>query len=238
MYQTNITSTTLLARQVKVRTLQYKFTIFFVAFLLFAFWPQLTWQYNEYKFAQQSLVDAQNNYNQTKIKHAGVLKDVELLKQISNETQKQTLIQCYNANCSSLPDNIKEEPVKSAVKAYLQLQKETDKTKFTLDHKKLLTYLNEFLVKSTTDATKFNGEIKWISFGMASPDVTNAIVVPTNLTVSFQDKDWLLGFLRNIEQYISPNFPMLATVWSVSYDIINAQSSQDVSINLNIYMLD
>jgi hypothetical protein len=238
MYQTNITSTTLLARQVKVRTLQYKFTIFLVAFLLFAFWPQLTWQFNQYTFAKQSLVDTKNTYNQTKIKHAWVLKDVELLKQISNETQKQALIQCYNANCSSLPDNIKDEPMKSAVKAYLQLQKETDKTKFTLDHKKLLTYLNEFLVKSSTDIATFNGEIKWISFGMASPDVPNAIVVPTNLTVSFKDKDWLLGFLRNIEQYISPNFPMLATVSSVSYDIINAQSSQDVSINLNIYMLD
>jgi hypothetical protein len=85
-----------------------------------------------------------------------VLKDLELLKQISNETQKQALVQCFNANCTSLPDTIKDEPVKSAVKAYLQLQKETDDTKFTVDQKKLLTYLNEFLVKSATELNTLN----------------------------------------------------------------------------------
>jgi hypothetical protein len=64
-----------------------------------------------------------------------------------------------------LPESIKNEPEKSAVKAYLQLQKAADNTKFTLDQKKLLAYLNEFLVKSSTELNKINGTISDISFG-------------------------------------------------------------------------
>ena len=174
----------------------------------------------------------------TKKQHAIVLKDVELLQQVSNDNVKSSLVQCYNSNCSSLPENIKAEPVKSAVKAYLQLQKETDNTKFTVDQKKLLTYLNEFLVKTANSTATLNGVIKEISFGSESAAVPNAIVIPTAITIFFADKEGLLSFLRNVEQYISPTFPMLAVVNSVTYDIINAQSSQDVAVSLNIYMLD
>lgn len=238
MYQTNVTSSSLLARQVKVRTLQYKVTIFFCAFLLFAFRPQIQDTYNWYQNAQQQYADKQQEHMNTKNQHDVVLKDVELLQKISNDAQKNTLIQCYNSNCTSLPDEIKNEPVKSSVKAYLQLQKQTENTKFTLDQKKLLTYLNEFLVKSSTELNKVNGTIEAISFGGSSLTVPNAVVVPTDITITFADKQWLFWFLRNVEQYISPTFPMLWVINSVSYDIINSDSAQKVNISLNIYMLD
>ncbi len=238
MYQTNVTSSSLLARKVKVRTLQYKATIFLFAFVIFAFRPQLVSTYEDFKWTKQQYQAALDTHQATKVQHAIVLKDVELLKQISNDSQKSSLIQCYNTNCSSLPDNIKDEPMKSSVKAYLQLQKETDNTKFTLDQKKLLTYLNEFLVKSSTELNKINGDITAISFWGAWASVPNWLVIPTNISITFTDKQWLFWFLRNVEQYISPTFPMLAVVSSINYDIINSDSAQEVAISLNIYMLD
>jgi hypothetical protein len=238
MYETNITSSSLLARKMKVRTLQYKATIFFVAFLLFAFRPQLTATYQWYLWAKQWYQNTIDVHQRTKVQHATVLKDAELLQQISNWAQKNSLIQCYNSNCTSLPESIKNEPEKSAVKAYLQLQKAADNTKFTLDQKKLLAYLNEFLVKSSTELNKINGTISDISFGWAGKTIPNAISVPTTITISFSDKQWLFWFLRNVEQYISPTFPMLTIVNTINYDIINSDTAQNVTIGLNIYMLD
>ena len=238
MFQTNVTSSSLLARKVKVRTLQYKATIFLFAFVIFAFRPQLVSTYEWFVSAKQQYKATLDAHQATKVEHAKVLKDVELLKQLSNESQKSSLIQCYNSNCTWLPENIKDEPVKSAVKAYLQLQKETDNTKFTLDHKKLLSYLNEFLVKSSTELNKVNWVIDSISFWWAGSTIPNGLIIPTNITVSFTDKQWLFWFLRNVEQYISPTFPMLAVVNSINYDIINSDSAQNVVISLNIYMLD
>jgi hypothetical protein len=156
MYQTNITSSTLLARKVKVRTLQYKFIIFFIALVIFAFWPQLTEKYNTYKFTAQSYKDTLVQHETVKVQRASALRDAQLLGSISSDAQRSFLIQCFNTNCPNLPEEIKNEPIKSVVKTYLQLQKEETDTKFTLDQKKLLTYLNEFLVKSSASAQVLN----------------------------------------------------------------------------------
>ncbi len=238
MFQTNITSSSLLARKVKVRTLQYKATIFFFALIIFGFRPQFISTYEGASWTKAEYNNILDSYQKTKIEHANVLKDAELLKKISNDWQKNTLIQCYNSNCTWLPEDIKDEPIRSSVKAYLQLQKETDNTKFTLDQKKLLTYLNEFLVKSSTELNKVNWEISAISFWWAGKAIPNAIIVPTDITITFTDKQWLFWFLRNVEQFISPTFPMLAIVNSINYDIINSDATQIVTISLNIYMLD
>jgi predicted membrane chloride channel (bestrophin family) len=86
-----------------------------------------------------------------------------LLQKISSEAQKNTIVQCYNTNCQNLPEALRIEPKKSVFKAYLQLQQSTA-TKFTIDQKQVLKYLNEFLTKSSTDGST-NGEIESISFG-------------------------------------------------------------------------
>ena len=237
MFQTNITSTSLLAREMKIRTLQYKVTIFLVAFFLFVLRPQITDIVSGFNNAKDGYKSVVETHMQREQQHKIVLKDIELLQKISNDSQRASLIQCYNADCKTLPDEIKTEPVKSAVKAYLQLQQSTN-TKFTIDQKKVLAYLNEFLVK-TPDWAAYNGIIESISFGGASKNDKNSVVeIPVSLTMKFPNKQWLLWFLRNIEKYISPTFPMLSIVQSVNYDIVNAESAQEVTVTINIYMLD
>lgn len=56
--------------------------------------------------------------------------------------------------------------------------------------------------------------------------------------MTFPNKQGLLGFLRNIEQLISPTVPMLGVVQSVTYDIVKTDVSQDVVVIIDIYMLE
>jgi hypothetical protein len=87
MLQNNTTTSTstLLARQVKVRTLQYKATIFLFGLLLFAFWPQITSMYNGYKASQQQLESAKTQLEQKKLEQTTIIKDVTLLQKISQD---------------------------------------------------------------------------------------------------------------------------------------------------------
>lgn len=237
MLQNSITSTnTLLLRQVKVRTLQYKATIFLFALLLFAFWPQLSSMYQKYQTSKQDLQNTKSQHDMKKVEQATILKDVTLLQKISQDWQKNVLVQCYNTDCKTLPEDLKSEPQRSIVKAYLQLQQDTE-TKFTIDQKKLLAYLNEFLLK-TDSSGAVPSAIKWITFGWASSASNNVKTIPTSISTTFANKDALLAFLRNIEQYVSPTFPMLAVVDSVTYDIVKSNDAQDVTIALTIYMLE
>jgi hypothetical protein len=176
-----------------------------------------------------------NKHQDTKKQHQIVVDDVWLLQKISSEAQKNTIVQCYNTNCQNLPEALRIEPKKSVFKAYLQLQQSTA-TKFTIDQKQVLKYLNEFLTKSSTDGST-NGEIESISFGWVQPADGWVIRIPMSMTVKFQNKQWLLGFLRNIEQLISPTYPTLGIVQSVTYDIVKSDSTQDVIISMDIYML-
>ena len=232
---TAVSTSTLLARQIKVRTLQYKATIFLFCFLLFAFWPQITSMYNNYQWAKDNLEAVKLQLDQKKLEQANVIKDVALLQKISQDGQRTALIQCYNTNCNSLPEEVNTEPQKSIVKAYLQLQQDTEK-KFTIDQKKLLAYLNEFLLKSNNNTASL--PVKGITFGWGGSAQNRVKQISVNISTSFQNKDALLWFLRNIEQYVSPTFPMLAAVESVTYDIVKANESQDVTINLSTYMLE
>jgi hypothetical protein len=93
-------------------------------------------------------------------------------------------------------------------------------------------------VKSSASAQVLNWQIQSVSFMWSSPSEKWSVVIPMSVWVTFQNKDWLLAFLRNIEQYISPTFPMYAVVTAVQYDIINSNAQQNVTIDLNIYMLD
>lgn len=164
-----------------------------------------------------------------------ILKEVESLSLVKSQQEKNNILQCYNSNCQTLPEWIREEPVKSIFKWYLQLQ-QTTTDRFTVDQKRVLSYLNDFLIKWTNGIP--TAQIKEIVFGtpkvLSMPDLQ---AIPMSVTVSFADKNGLLSFLRNIETLISPVYPMLAKVDSVTYDVVKAATEQDVQIAMTLYMM-
>jgi hypothetical protein len=155
---TDSTTASTFARELKVRTLQNKLTVFVVALLLFVMWPFLNSSWDNYIAARDARTAQQELYVQKTAEQKQVLADLKILKDVSGDGQKQALMQCYNTNCTNLPASLQKEPVKTAFKTYLQLQQSTPETKFALDQKKLLTYVNEFLVKAS-DGAQNNGEI-------------------------------------------------------------------------------
>lgn len=232
------TSATTFARELKVRTLQNKFTVFIVALALFVFWPYIMSSRQGYQTAQAAQQETKAAYQKKVFEQKEVLADLQMLKDVSSDGQRQALIQCYNSRCTSLPVALQKEPVKSAFKSFLQLQQATADTKFVIDQKKLLAYVNEFLVRSA-DGAKV-GEIIGLSLGSPEPTapvVAGVVSIPVNVTIIFPNKQSLLGFLRNTEQLVSPTFPMLSVVNSVTYDVVKSDESQEVSISLTTYML-
>jgi hypothetical protein len=231
----NTTSASLFARELQVRTLQHKLIVFLVALLLFLFWPMISGAWTWYVNDKKSLENTTNALVKKTTEESNVRWDLVLLKDVSWETKRAQVIQCYNTNCKNLPTALQKEPAKSAFKAFLQLQ-QAGKTKFTIDQKKLLMYLNEFLVRSA-DGTQ-NGQIESISFSEPIPTSHPSLVrIATHLQVVFPNKQSLFGFLRNTEQLISTKYPMLTVVNSVTYDIVKSDESQNVDVALDIYMM-
>lgn len=230
-------SATTFAKELKVRTLQNKMTVFIVALALFILWPILLSMREKYTVARDAHQAAQIAYTKKLAEQKQVLNDLKVLKDVSGDGQKQALIQCYNTNCSNLPAWLQKEPIKSTFRTYLQLQQATSDTKFTIDQKKLLAYINEFLVK-TADGSQVNGEIIGVTLGASTAtSAAGVIAIPVNVTTLFPNKQSLLWFLRNTEQLISPTFPMLSTVNSVTYDVVKSDEQQEVNIALTIYMV-
>ncbi|MBP6910466.1 hypothetical protein KBC03_02605 [Patescibacteria group bacterium] len=78
-----------------------------------------------------------------------------------------------------------------------------------------------------------------ISFGNLTKmdGIENVVQVAINLTIDFANKDGLLSFVFNVENTLSPQYPMLYKISSINYDIVKYQENQTVSIELVGYMI-
>ncbi len=173
---------------------------------------------------QQMLKDAE--YQQT-------VKDLLIVKEIN--AQKTSVVDCLSTRgCSTLPESL--NPVLEHVRAFLQLQK-NDAEKMAFDQKTILANINEYLLRGTTNQS--NGVVTSITFGNIADvkEIDSLIMVPITLTIDFADKNGLLNFVYNVENNISPRYPMLYKIHSINYDIVKYQQSQTVTIELIGYMM-
>lgn len=228
-------SATLFSRESQAHTLHHKIIIFFIIVVLLIARPMLEWSYANYKTSTKAYTDVVSEHDLKTTEQKTILKEVELLSSVKSQIQKNSVVQCYNTNCQTLPEWVREEPTKTIFKWYLQLQ-QTISDRFTVDQKKVLSYLNDFLIKwSNGTAT---AQIKEIIFGTPKVlSLEDLQAIPMSVTVTFWDKNGLLSFLRNIETLISPTYPMLAKVDSVSYDVVKAATEQDVQVAMTLYMM-
>lgn len=191
--------------------------------------------WNTYQANKQQYDALHVAYKQKKQDYDTTKHNLELLNQFTTDAERNAILQCYNTNCQKIPEELKKEPARSAFKAYLQLQQATD-TKFVVDQKKVLSYLNEFLTKSSVGTLLW--QIESITFAWVEETTIPWVVrIPMTVVANFSSKQALLWFLRNIEELISPTYPMLGVVQSVTYDIVKSDSAQDVNITIDLYML-
>jgi|GEM_PF-7049926 len=182
---------------------------------------------------KESIRNLENAKMQKEAEYDQVVKDLIVVRDIN--AQKGAVVTCLSTRgCSNLPESLKT--VVPQTRAFLQLQK-NEGEKMAFDQKKILANINEYLLRGANNQS--NGTVTSIVFGNLAPvtDYENIVQVPIQLTIDFQDKNGLLSFVYNVENTISPQFPMLYKISSVNYDIVKYQENQTVSIELIGYML-
>lgn len=61
--------------------------------------------------------------------------------------------------------------------------------------------------------------------------------VPIELTITFDNKDWLLSFINNVEKRVpeDQDLRLLYKISKITYDVVNYDQPQETVINMNLY---
>lgn len=216
-----------------VLTVKYKIYIVVLIIVMVVCWWYLNRSQDAYTGVQQSISALELQKVQKEKDYQEVIKDLIVIKNVND--QKQSIVSCLStASCVNLPESLAD--ALPNVRAFLQLQK-NESEKMSFDQKKILANINEYLLKGNNNQS--NGTITSIVFGNLAPVewVESVVQVPLSLTIDFANKNGLLDFVSNVENTISPRYPMLYKIHSINYDIVNYQKTQEVTIELVGYMM-
>ena len=171
-------------------------------------------------------------------------------KSQENFEQKQTKIQQLDTqiqeyktkkivwNCEKLPPALRSQL--RMITAYLQLG-DLNAPKMQVDEKKILRNLDQFLTKNDpSEASSLkNGKVEAIKIGdpKLADEKSGFYQLPIELKMTFENKDDLISFVDNIEQYIIPseNDRILYHIDQVSYDMMAYDEEQTIEIKLSAY---
>ena len=236
--------------KIRVVTAKYKLLIVVLLIIIVIFWiveiPELNKAYDSAKIRHQELQGQLSSIN-IQIKEA---KDNDNFRQ-EIEDNEQPIIDCINDTwtCVELPDNLKrkvwswDEDYSYAIVpvSYLQVHS-LYAPKMAVDEKRILRNLNEYLIKQ-----KFWWNPKervWdiLKISIWDPTVIynsneHFLEVPLDVTIEFENIDWLMGFLENIEKKIidTAEDRILYKVQAVTYDIIENDEPQTTDIQILAY---
>ena len=61
--------------------------------------------------------------------------------------------------------------------------------------------------------------------------------VPIELSITFDNKDWLLSFINNVEQRVpeKQDLRLLYKISKITYDVVDYDQPQETTINMNLY---
>lgn len=236
--------------KIRVVTAKYKVLIMILAIILCIIWivelPKIKGSYNSKKDNLNNLEMQLSNIN-IQIKEAW--DNDNYRKEI--EENENSIIDCINNTrlCFQLPDNLKEKvgswerdyTYAKVPVSYLQVHS-LHALKMAVDEKRVLRNLNDYLIKQ-----EFWGNPKervWDIQRISIWDPTaiydsndHFMEVPLNVTIEFENIDWLMWFLENIEKKIidTAEDRILYKVQSVTYDIIANDEPQTTDIEMLAY---
>ena len=122
-------------------------------------------------------------------------------------------------------------------KSYL-LTQNLDDEKMDVDERKIIENIDMFLLKLEpfSNNSFVNGTISKISI-WDKELVGWLYVVPVQLDITFDDKEYLLSFINNIEKYMpeSEDLRVLYKIDRITYDVVNSDEPQDTIVYMNLY---
>lgn len=164
-------------------------------------------------------------------------KDRDFINNISSN--KNIIVSCLNQNqdCAKINSGLRSEF--SIVRSYLQIWNLSSK-KMVVNEKYILANINEYLIRNMQDGdvtNKKNWSIDRISIWEPVKFEWKLSYVPVRLNISFENKDYLLDFISNVERKIlvDKDYRILYKIDQVSYDIVEYQDKQNVDVVLVAY---
>lgn len=82
-----------------------------------------------------------------------------------------------------------------------------------------------------------NGTINKIVIGDTEQFNDTLYYVPIELSITFDNKDWLLSFINNVEQRVPElqDLRLLYKISKITYDVVDYDQPQETTINMNLY---
>lgn len=236
--------------KIRVVTAKYKLFTVLLIIVICVLWfvkiPQLKSSYD----------DKQNKYQEAQSQLSAVNIQIKEAKDNNNfrqeiEDNEQPIIDCINDTwtCAQLPDNLKrktwtwEKDYSYTIvpASYLQVHS-LHAPKMAVDEKRILRNLNEYLIKQEFWWNPKERVWDILRISIWDPDViynsdNHFFEVPLDLTIEFENIDWLMGFLENIEKKIidTTEDRILYKVQAVTYDIIANDEPQTTDIEILAY---
>ncbi len=246
----NYNSNELPISKIRVVTAKYKLFTVLLIIVICVLWfvkiPQLKSSYD----------DKQNKYQEAQSQLSSVNIQIKEAKDNNNfrqeiEDNEQAIVDCINntRTCAQLPDNLKrktwswERDYSYAIVpvSYLQVHS-LNAPKMAVDEKRILRNLNEYLIKQEFWWNPKERVWDILRISIWDPDViynsdNHFFEVPLDLTIEFENIDWLMGFLENIEKKIidTTEDRILYKVQAVTYDIIANDEPQTTDIEILAY---
>lgn len=222
----------------KNRVVSIRYKVYFLIILFLWIWLGVKFAYPSYGDWQDSKLDLQELQGQTSIFQARknkFEKEKNLIEKII--LQEKTIITSFNEWkwYSNLDPIIQNNS--GIVKSYLQLNN-LQNDKMVIDERILLANINEFLLRDQSSERKpRNWIINKIAIGEPETHSENLYHIPIEINVTFNDKDGLMSFIKNVENHILPDskYRVLYKINEIVYDVVNYEERQDVQILLSIY---
>ncbi len=223
----------------RVVTAKYKVYVIILLILgVFLGTKYLPEGFEYYQVIQAQKGEKSDQLQELKLKTEQLTQDK--LQLLNLQQYQEQLLHCVNEqkNCSELPDLLKKD--KNAAIAYLQMGSLRSE-KMTIDEQKILKNLDQYLIKNNPGekGSSANGVIEGIEIGEpeALEGMEGFFRLPLVLKVTFSDKDDLISFVDNIENFIIPEAKdrILYQIEEVSYDMMAYDEAQTTDITLSAY---
>ena len=149
----------------------------------------------------------------------------------------EQIVECINKweSCQELPKKIQDQLW--LTKSYL-LTKNLDSEKMDVNERKIIENIDMFLLKLEpfSNNSFVNGTISKISI-WDKENVDWLYKVPVQIDITFDDKEYLLAFINNIEKYVpeDDSVRVLYKIDKITYDVVNSDEPQDTTIYMNLY---
>lgn len=249
--ETKKESETSLSR-IRVVTAKYKvLTVLFIIFICILGVYTLPDLQTKYDNTIKTYNDQSAKLDEVHAKIIEARNDMNLLTGIVYN--EQNLTRCLNNEdtqvCSSLPEEWKTWTWEDSQYdftiplSYLQLHSLYNE-KLSVDEKKVLKNLNEYLIKENIEWTWRNVVWKILKISIGDPEPVNTwdkyfFAVPVDVEIEFTEIDDLIWFLYNVEKKLIDKDKwedrILYKIQTVSYDIIANDEPQITDISMLAY---